>query len=256
VKRRCGKRCQDPFSGDGEVISNYRKRPEAIRLKHQCKSNSVKVYDKQGSILPVETTINRPYDFKLYWPKEGDPNGPLDWRKMRQGIADLYLRAQVSGQSNERYLEALTSLDTGRPLREILAPVCRRVRWKGRRMRALRPWSEQDRTLLSANSRVCHQWVPQSRPAGTTVPPDPLPGNKKSGGHRRELPRGSVSCRRAASSERYPILIAMYSRARDAKSPPPSSSLNKLRCNNLAGSQHENLCANYRLHVSSAVQRV
>jgi len=150
VKRRCGKRCQDPFPGDGEVISNYRKRPEAIRLKHQCKSNSVKVYDKQGSILQVDTTINRPYDFKLYWPKEGDPNGPLDWRKMRQGIADLYLRAQVSGQSNERYLAALASVDTGRPLREILAPVCRRVRWKGRPMRALRPWSEQDRTLLSA----------------------------------------------------------------------------------------------------------
>jgi len=184
VKRRCGKRCQDPFSGDGEVISNYRKRPEAIRLKHQCKSNSVKVYDKQGSILPVETTINRPYDFKLYWPKEGDPNGPLDWRKMRQGIADLYLRAQVSGQSNERYLEALTSLDTGRPLREILAPVCRRVRWKGRRMRALRPWSEQDRTLLSANSRgefAINGFRNRGLPA-QLFPPIPCPATRKAAG--------------------------------------------------------------------------
>ncbi len=151
VMRFLGKKPNGNFRG--EVVSDYRKRPEGIRVKHWYKTNSVKVYDKHGSVLRVETTINEPYDFKVYRPKEGDPDGQPDWRKMRQGVADLYRRAQVSQQSNDRYVEALASLDTDRPLRELAGPICRRVRWKGRWVRALRPWSEEDQPLLSAISR-------------------------------------------------------------------------------------------------------
>jgi hypothetical protein len=31
-----------------------------VRLKHVAGGNSLKVYDKQGSVLRVETTINNP----------------------------------------------------------------------------------------------------------------------------------------------------------------------------------------------------
>ncbi len=151
VMRFFGKKPTANFRG--EVVSSYKSRCEGVRVKHYYKSNSVKVYDKQGSILRVETTINEPRDFRVYRPKEGDPDGPCDWRKMRKGIADLHRRAEVSDASNNRYLDALGSLDTDAPLQKLLAPVCRRKKWKGHIARALRPWSDDDGQLLSAVSR-------------------------------------------------------------------------------------------------------
>lgn len=151
VMRFLGKRLNGNFRG--EVVSSYKERPEGVRLKHLCKSNSVKVYDKQGSVLRVETTINQPRDFRVYRRKEGDQHGPLSWQRMRKGIADLHRRAEVSDSSNRRYLDALGCLDTDTALGKLVEPICRRKKWKGRMVRAIRPWSADDHTLLKAVSR-------------------------------------------------------------------------------------------------------
>jgi hypothetical protein len=37
----------------GEVLSDLKERPEGIRIKHRVKENSVKMYNKQGSVLRV-----------------------------------------------------------------------------------------------------------------------------------------------------------------------------------------------------------
>ena len=151
VMRFLGRKLNGHFQG--EVVSNYRRRPEGVRIKHCVKGNAIKAYDKQGSILRVETTINQPREFKVYRPKEGEPHGSLSWRPMRRGIADLHRRTEVSQAANSRYLQALAALSTDRRLREVVAPMCRPVRWRGKRVRALRPWSEPDRLLLEAISR-------------------------------------------------------------------------------------------------------
>ena len=72
---------------------------------------------------------------------------------MRKGVADLRRRAEVSQASNERYLDGLASLSTDQPLADLLAPVCRPTQWKGGRVRALQPWSPEDRSLLQAINR-------------------------------------------------------------------------------------------------------
>ena len=41
----------------GEVVSDLKERPEGIRVKHTLNANSLKMYDKQGSVLRIETTI-------------------------------------------------------------------------------------------------------------------------------------------------------------------------------------------------------
>jgi hypothetical protein len=61
----------------GEIISDLKHRPEGIRVKHSLNGNSIKVYDKPGSVLRVETTMVRPAEFKVYRPSERDPEGPL-----------------------------------------------------------------------------------------------------------------------------------------------------------------------------------
>jgi hypothetical protein len=134
----------------GEVVSDCRTRQEGIRLKHRINQNSVKMYDKFGCILRVETTINNPRDMKVYRPKEGDPQGPKKWRRLRKGVADTHRRAQLSQRANERYLDALAKADVDTPLGELFESLCQPVTWKGKRVRAMNPFSQQDAQLLES----------------------------------------------------------------------------------------------------------
>jgi len=71
---------------------------------------------------------------------------------MRKGVADLHRRAEVSQQCNDRYSDALASLDTNDTAWHTGGRVCRRVTKDGKRYRALRPWSEEDQKLLEVLS--------------------------------------------------------------------------------------------------------
>jgi len=133
----------------GEAYTDHRRRKEGVRVKHQMKANSVKVYDK-GSILRVETTINDPTEFTSDHVSERDPSGGMKWLPMRKGIADLHRRSEVSQACNDRYLHALATLNTDRTLGQLVDPVLRPVQYKGHPARAINPWSEPDRTLLNA----------------------------------------------------------------------------------------------------------
>lgn len=151
VMRFLGRKVHGAFRG--EIVSDFKDRPEGVRIKHRVGANSVKLYDKQGSVLRAETTLNDPRDFKVFRRKEGDTTGQREWLSLRKGIADLHRRAQVSQASNDRYLDALSAVDTATPLGKLVAAICRPTPWKGKRVRALRPWDAQDLQLFQAVSR-------------------------------------------------------------------------------------------------------
>ena len=137
----------------GEVVSDMRQRPEGIRIKHRVNSNSVKMYDKQGSVLRVETTISNTREFKVFRRPEKKPKQPQSWQKMRKGTADLHRRAKISQASNDRYLNALAAVKNNQKLATLLSPVCKRVAYKGGHVRGLNPLREDDRALLRAVAR-------------------------------------------------------------------------------------------------------
>ena len=137
----------------GEVVSDLKTRPEGMRLKHRLNFNSIKMYDKQGSVLRVETTLNQARDLKVYRRKEGDPHGPKAWLRLRKGVADVRRRAEVSQAANQRYLKALAAVEPGQPLGKLTSDLCQPVLWQGRRVRALNPFSADDARLLAAVTR-------------------------------------------------------------------------------------------------------
>ena len=139
------------------VVSDLRRRPEGARIKHWAGDNSIKMYDKAPAVMRVETTINDAYEFKSWRPREGDPQGPKQWRPMRCGVADLHRRAEVSQAANERYLDAIATLDTDQRLGELAKTLCQPTKWNGQPVRGLRPWSPQDEALLAAVG--CGQWT-------------------------------------------------------------------------------------------------
>jgi hypothetical protein len=142
-----------PASYKGEVTSDLKRRPEGVRIKHRAGKNTVKRYDKQGSVLRAETTLNEVKGLKSYRTAADDPAGPRTWRPMRKGVAEMARRAELSRASNDRYLEALATLPADTPLGRATGKFCRPVVVEGRRHRALNPLAPDDARLLEAVSR-------------------------------------------------------------------------------------------------------
>ncbi|MBV9062968.1 MAG: hypothetical protein JOY77_08585 [Alphaproteobacteria bacterium] len=131
-----------------EIGSSFLERREGVRIKHRAGMNSVKMYDKQGSVLRTETTINDAGDFKAFRPKEGGAADDLKWRTLRQGVADLHRRAEISDACNTRYLDALAVVEDERKLEDCLSALSRpAMEANGRRARALNVFGEDGRVL-------------------------------------------------------------------------------------------------------------
>jgi hypothetical protein len=141
LQRRINKRF------NGEVTSDLQRRVEGIRVKHRVEENSIKMYDKQGSVLRIETTINNPRRFKVR--RRGLRHGKsvMKWLPLRKGIADLRRRAELSRAANARYLDALAVVGLETPSYQLLDRVSQRVTNK-RPYRALRPISPEDASLF------------------------------------------------------------------------------------------------------------
>lgn len=131
----------------GEVTSTLKRRPEGVRLKHMANGNSLKMYDKEGELLRVETTIVNPREFRVYRASERSVAGKNKWLRMRRGVADLWRRAEVSRAANTRYLTALASVTDKPPLHAAAGPACRAVTVAGQRFRPLNPWAQDAATL-------------------------------------------------------------------------------------------------------------
>ena len=136
-----------------EVVTSLKVRPEGTCVKHRLNRNAIKMYDKQQSVLRVETTVNDPKDMKVLRPCEGHPKKAKTWQRLRKGVSDLYRRAEVSQKANERYLDALAAVNHDQPLGESVRDLCQPTHWKGRRVRALQPLSPDDGRLLAAVNR-------------------------------------------------------------------------------------------------------
>lgn len=144
----------------GEIVSDLKERPEGIRVKHSLNANSIKMYDKQGSVLRIETTINHSRDFRVFREVQIGPHTRAKtdptkkaWRILRSSVVDLKRRAEVSRNANFRYLTALSATAGKVPLFQWVDEVCKPVVREGRRARAINPWSPQDVPLLQAVNR-------------------------------------------------------------------------------------------------------
>lgn len=133
----------------GQVLSEHQRRPEGVCVKHRINRNSIKMYDKAGSVLRTETTLNNMRDFKA--PRR--IKGKTVYRAMRKGVADMPRRARVSQASNKRYLQALAAVSTPTPLKTLTEKISEPVKWKGQRVRGLNLLGAQDAALLAAIGR-------------------------------------------------------------------------------------------------------
>lgn len=148
VMRFLGRRTNSRFPG--EASANLQRRMEGVRIKHWIEENSIKMYDKQGSVLRIETTINNVRRFKVRRMRTWKGVRRMRWIPMRFGLADLDRRVEVSRAANERYLEALAVVNVPAPACVLLDAVSKRVIKEQRPYRALRPVSPEEAKVFQA----------------------------------------------------------------------------------------------------------
>jgi hypothetical protein len=139
----------------GEVQTHVSRRIEGVRVVHRMKANKLKMYDKAGIVLRIETTINDPTEFRVRRTKEGQPG--LHWQPLRKGVAWLWKYAEVGRSSNGRYLEAMAVVDDDRVSRRLVDEVTKPAKLHGRPKRALQPMSAADQELFLAALRGEHR---------------------------------------------------------------------------------------------------
>jgi hypothetical protein len=134
-----------------QIVSDLRGRAEGVRIKHRMGSNSVKMYNKQGSVLRVETTLNDVRELKS--PRRR-ADGSVKWMQMRKGIVDARQRAEVSDTANQRYIDAIATVAAPITFASVTRQLGDPVIWKKQRIRGLRLLQEEDARLLEAVSKA------------------------------------------------------------------------------------------------------
>jgi hypothetical protein len=136
---------------DGEVLTTCKKdRWPGARIKHSVKNNWLKMYDKFGLILRVETVINNPREFKVRRERTRKGQTEMVWCPMNKGVCNLYRYQQVALAANARYLEALSVVDNPAPAyREVGKLVEPKVN-NGRRYAGFNPARAADVRLFKA----------------------------------------------------------------------------------------------------------
>lgn len=140
----------------GRVENDYKKRLPGARIKHRMKGNYIKMYDKFGSVLRIETVINQPYEFKIR--RRGKRRGEtvLGWFPMAKRVSNLYRYAEVSMAANQQYLRALSVVDDPAAAFKMLDKLCAPAKLNGGRKRAMNPVSPSDVALFAAVMRGEH----------------------------------------------------------------------------------------------------
>lgn len=140
----------------GEVLNSMKKRWPGARVKHRMKANWIKMYDKHGCVLRIETVINHPYEFRVR--REGKRHGRwgMAWYPMAKRVSNLYRYAEVCLSANRAYRDALAVVDDPAQAYRLLHQVCEPVTKNGRRRRGLNPLRKDDVALFAAALRGEH----------------------------------------------------------------------------------------------------
>lgn len=143
-----GRKLHPAFAG--EMVTAYTRRWPGARIRHRAGRNWIKMYDKHGCVLRIETVLNQPSGFQIR--RRGRRRGKtvIDWFPLRKGVADFYRYAEIGRAANHRYLDALAVVQDPTPVHQRLFDLARPVRDHGRTYRGFNPAAEGDLLLFAA----------------------------------------------------------------------------------------------------------
>ena len=139
----------------GEVVSDLSslvcRRVGGSRIKHRVKQNWLKMYDKAGLVLRIETVINNPEEFRVRKQVLRDGKQRTEWVALRKGVAYLFRYREISLQANARYLDALAAVDDPTAGKQALQRLTTTKKdAAGRSCPGFNPMAQHDATLFKS----------------------------------------------------------------------------------------------------------
>ncbi len=134
-----------------EIGSQFSTRIEGTCIKHRFGKSSIKMYDKLGTILRIETTTNDVSFFKHYRKVE-HRKGPssMGFAPMKKNIYSLGDLTGILFACNRRYLAHLSALDDFSAGVKLLDRVTRPRKIDGKTVKGVDFFNPTERTLLGA----------------------------------------------------------------------------------------------------------
>ena len=150
-----GRRLHPRF--DGEVLTDCKKdRWPGARIKHRVKNNWLKMYDKLGWVLRIETVINNPREFKVRRRVQRQGQSQMAWCPMNKSVASFYRYHEVARAANDRYLNALAVVAQPQAREKMLDRVSQPSRLGACRRRGLNLLRPAEQQLFRAVLRGEH----------------------------------------------------------------------------------------------------
>jgi hypothetical protein len=145
-----GRKWDRRFAGDVQTeVKNDR--VLGTRIKHRMTKNWLKMYDKFGRILRIETVINRPQEFSVYRTRfHRDGTASRGFFPMNKEVANLIHYQQQALAANRRYLDALAVVDDPAPAYQELRQLTEPKLVAGRNSAGFNPARQGDVRLFAA----------------------------------------------------------------------------------------------------------
>lgn len=124
----------------GETVADYKKRPVGWRVKFKLNSNHIKFYDK-ANCLRIETTINRPKEFKVYKSvhhKNGETG--KQWVPMGKALSNMYRYAEIGKECNKRMIQAMNDIVPTKSVITNIESACAKKNVDGKTVTGMNVW--------------------------------------------------------------------------------------------------------------------
>ena len=147
-----GRRLDGHFTG--EIGNRFHTRIQGTSIRHHMGRASIKMYDKFGRVLRIETTVNDVTIFKHHRMVEHrDGTQSMKIAPVKKNIYSLGIMAKLMAAANRRYLDFLAALDDPSDGARKLPKVSESVRRKGRSHRGFNLFQAEDLAVFLAIAR-------------------------------------------------------------------------------------------------------
>lgn len=147
ISRFLGKKLHGNYQD--EIGSNLSTRVEGKRIKHVMKRASIKMYDKFGFILRIETTSNDITFLKHFREVETKNGGTeIKFAPMKKSIYSIGPLSKLLMAANTRYIDYLASIDDTSDGAKKLKRLSEKIKEKHRSYRGFNLFDEDDKKLF------------------------------------------------------------------------------------------------------------
>jgi len=133
-----------------EVLTDYKVRIQGARIKHRLGGNWIKMYDKAGILLRIETVINQPRCFKVLRRGRRKGRWVLGYFPMAKRVTNLPHYFELGKAACQRYVQALANVEDPRQAYQQVHRLTRPCTRQGRSVRGLNPLRADDALLFEA----------------------------------------------------------------------------------------------------------